>query len=166
MTSSEKAITVKLNQEVTSMLKRSSRYKQFASPKKKFTYADLFSDQMLMIDVIREGVPYSFFNLIQHYTPFSETDWANFLDLSTKSLQRYKQASKLFKPSQSEKIIEMAEVTNVGLDVFGEMDKFKLWLDTPNFSLGNLRPIELLTDSYGKEMVIGELTRIDQGILV
>jgi putative toxin-antitoxin system antitoxin component (TIGR02293 family) len=165
MTSSEKAITTKLDQEVTLMLKRSTRYRQFVSPKKKFTYAELFSDQMLMIGVIREGVPYSFFSLIQHYTPFSETDWANFLDLSTKSLQRYKQTSKLFKPIQSEKIIEMAEVTNVGLDVFGEMDKFKLWLDTPNFSLGNLRPIELLTDSYGKEMVIGELTRIDHGIL-
>ena len=60
----------------------------------------------------------------------------------------------------------MAEVTNIGLDVFGSMDKFKLWLDTPNFSLGNLKPLELLKDSYGKEMVISELTRISYGILV
>ena len=60
----------------------------------------------------------------------------------------------------------MAEVTNVGLDVFGDMDKFKLWLDTPNYSLENMKPIELLKDSYGKEMVISELTRINYGILV
>ncbi len=59
----------------------------------------------------------------------------------------------------------MAEVTNVGLDVFGDMEKFKLWLDTPNFALGNLKPKELLKDSYGKEMVISELTRINYGIL-
>ncbi|RYE19217.1 MAG: DUF2384 domain-containing protein, partial [Sphingobacteriaceae bacterium] len=62
--------------------------------------------------------------------------------------------------------MDMAEVTNLGLDVFGEMNKFKLWLDTPNFALGNRKPIELLNDSYGKEMVIAELTRINYGILV
>ena len=72
--------------------------------------------------------------------------------------------SKQFKSIQSEKIIEMAEVTNVGIDVFGDMEKFKLWLDTPNFAMGNLKPFELLKDSYGKEMVIGELTRINYGI--
>ena len=66
---------------------------------------------------------------------------------------------------QTEKIIEMAEVTNIGLDVFGSMEKFKLWLDTPNYALGNLKPMELLRDSYGKEMVISELTRINYGVL-
>ena len=121
---------------------------------------------MLIISLIREGVPYSLFNLIQYSTPFNENDWANILEISTKSLQRYRQTSKQFKSLQSEKIIEMAEVTNIGLDVFGDMDKFKLWLDTPNFSLGNLTPMELLKDSYGKEMVLGELTRINHGIFV
>lgn len=60
----------------------------------------------------------------------------------------------------------MAEVTNAGKEVFGDIDKFKLWLDTPNFSLGNLKPMDLLKDSYGKELVISELTRINYGILV
>ena len=60
----------------------------------------------------------------------------------------------------------MAEVTNVGLDVFGNMEKLKLWLKTPNFSLGNIKPMDLLRDSYGKELVISELTRINYGIFV
>ena len=60
----------------------------------------------------------------------------------------------------------MSEITNLGLEVFGDMEKFKLWLDTPNFSLGNLKPIELLKDSDGTEIVIGELTRINHGILI
>lgn len=166
MAITEKDITIKLNKEITSIIRRSSINKQFVLSGKSFTYSDLFSNRMLIINVIKEGVTYSFFNLIQEYSPFSENDWAKFLDVSTKSLQRYKQTSKLFKPTQSEKIIEVAEVINVGLDVFGEMDKFKLWLNTPNFSLGNLQPVELLNDSYGKEMVIGELTRINHGILV
>lgn len=158
----------KLDKEISTIVKRSGSNTAFisASKKKDITYSDFLSDKMLMILVIREGVPYSLFNLIQHFTPFSDENWADFLDISTKSLHRYKQTSRSFKSSQSEKIIEISEVTNVGLDVFGEMEKFKLWLETPNYSLGNLKPFELLKDSYGKELVISELTRISYGILV
>ena len=158
--------TSKLDKEISNIVKHSRFDKKFIVTKKKITYSDFLSDKMLMILVIREGVPYSLFKLIQNSTPFTEDNWADFLDISTKSLHRYKQTSKSFKPIQSEKIIEMAEVTNVGLDVFGDMEKFKLWLETPNFSLGKLKPIELLKDSYGKELVISELTRINYGILV
>ncbi len=166
MATSDITIKHKLDKEITSIVRRSQIDKRFLFSKSEITYSDFLSNKLLMIHIIRKGIPYSFFNLIQHYTPFSETDWASFLDISTKSLQRYKQSSKSFKPSQSEKIIELAEVTNVGLDVFGDMEKFKLWLDTPNFSLGKLKPIDLLMDSYGKELVIAELTRINYGILV
>ena len=160
-------ITKKLNKEISNIVKRSTFDKcLFISHNHDINYADFLTDKMMMMVVIREGVTYPLFNLIQHSTPFTEDNWADFLDISTKTLDRYKQASKTFKPIQSEKIIEMAEVTKVGLDVFGDMDKFKLWLETPNFSLGNLKPMELLKDSYGKELVISELTRINYGILV
>ena len=158
-------IEQKLNKEVSTMFKSSTSNYKFVQGKHSVTYDDFLSNKMLIITAIRMGIPYSLFDLIQHQAPFSESDWASFLDISTKSLQRYKQSSKHFKPSQSEKIIEMAEVTNVGLDVFGDMDKFKLWLDTPNFSLGNMKPMELLRDSYGKELILSELTRINYGIL-
>lgn len=158
-------IEKKLNKEITFVFKRYDIDKKNFPFRNEITFTDFFSNKLLMIHLIREGVPYSLFNLIQHYTPFTESDWSNFLDISAKSLQRYKQSEKHFKPLQSEKIIEIAEVTNIGLDVFGSMEKFKLWLDTPNFSLGGLKPIELLRDSYGKEMVAGELTRINHGIL-
>ena len=165
MATLETSITSKLNKEISNIVKHADIDKKFISEKKNITYADFFTNKMLMIFVIRKGVPYSLFNLIQNCTPFTDEIWADFLDISTKSLQRYKQTSKSFKSIQSEKIIELAEVTNVGIDVFGDMEKFKLWLDTPNFSLGNFKPIELLKDSYGKELVMSELTRINYGIL-
>jgi len=165
MTKEELKIKDKLDKEIVSFFKHSHIDKKDSTSIENLTYSDFLSNRMLMIYIIRQGVPYSLFNLIQHYTPFTDNDWANILDISTKSLQRYKQTSKQFKSIQSEKIIEMAEVTNIGLDVFGGMDKLKLWLDTPNYALGNLKPFELLKDSYGKEMVISELTRINYGIL-
>jgi len=166
MATSNIQIMQKLDREISSLIRRSRIDKKFLTSRNNLTYTDFLANKMLMILIIRKGIPYSLFDLIQDYTPFSEADWADFLDISTKSLQRYKQSSKSFKPIQSEKIIEMSEVTNVGLDVFGDMEKFRLWLNTPNYALGSLRPIELLKDSYGKEMVIGELIRINHGILV
>lgn len=158
-------IEQKLDKEISLLFKRTSGENRNDTSPNELTYLGFITDKMLIIEAIRVGIPYSLFDLIQHYTPFSESDWANFLDISTKSLQRYRQSSKQFKPNQSEKIIEMAEVTNVGLDVFGDMHKFKLWLDTPNFALGNMKPMDLIKDSYGKELVISELIRINYGIL-
>ena len=159
-------IEQRLDKEISTLFKAETKNKRLEKSGQNLTYSEFLSNKMLIIKVIRTGVPYSLFDLIRQVTPFSEMDWADFLNLSTKSLHRYKQEAKNFKPLQSEKIIEMAEVTNVGIEVFGDMEKFKLWLDTPNFALGNLRPMELLKDSYGKEMVIGELTRINHGIFV
>lgn len=157
----------RLNQAIGSLVKQIRHKKYHESLKDAVTYQEFFANKMLIIAIIRQGVPFSFFELIQEYTPFSERDWAGFLDISTKSLQRYKTDKQhLFKASHSEKIIALAEVTNLGLEVFGEMEKLRLWFNTPNFSLGNLTPIELLKDAYGKELVMGELTRINHGIFV
>ena len=157
----------KLDKEIASFF-QNRRFREYQIKlSKHITYKSFLEDKMLIIVAIRAGIPYSLFNLIRDTTPFTENDWANFLDISTKSLHRYRSSSEHhFKPIHSEKIIEMAEVTKVGLDVFGSMEKLRQWLNTPSYALGNLKPIELLKDSYGKELVISELTRIDHGILV
>jgi putative toxin-antitoxin system antitoxin component (TIGR02293 family) len=133
--------------------------------KGRVTFGTFISDKMLVIDVIRQGIPYSYFNDIQDIAPFRSEDWSRLLNISSKTLLRYKQTRQKFKPLQSEKIIEMAEVTHTGLEVFGNMEKFRLWLDTPSFALGNSKPIDLLEDSYGKELVLTELNNINYGIL-
>ena len=166
-TISKTQLEERLDQEFSSLLK-DSRLEGFSiDPNIKITFEGFLADKMLIIAAIRVGIPYSLFELIQLYTPFTEGDWADFLGISTKSLQRYKASeTHSFKPIYSEKIIEMVEVTKVGWDVFGSIEKLKLWLNTPNYSLGKLKPIDLLKDSYGKELVLNELVRIDHGIFV
>lgn len=133
--------------------------------RKNLSYREFLSDRMLLVQAIRAGIPYRLFALIKAQSLFTEEEWADFLNISLKSLQRYKTARDyLFKPIHSEKIFEIAEVTELGKSVFDNDDKFMLWLSSPNFALGNLKPVDLIRDSYGKEMVIGELHRIDQAI--
>lgn len=130
-----------------------------------FTYSDFFQNKMLIIHAIRKGLPYSLFSEIQKLTPFSEEDWADFLNISVKTLQRHKKEEDYyFKPIHTEKIIELAEVTQFGKEVFDSPEQFYSWLNTPSYALGNMKPAELLKDSYGKELVMGELNRIEYGI--
>jgi putative toxin-antitoxin system antitoxin component (TIGR02293 family) len=129
------------------------------------TYSGFFENKMLIIRTIREGISYSLFSKIKSVTPFTEDDWAEYLNLSKKTLLRHRnETDYFFKPIHSEKIIELAEVTNFGMEVFDSTEQFYLWLNTPSFALGSLKPAELLKDSYGKELVMAELNRIEHGI--
>lgn len=116
---------------------------------------------------IEKGIGYSIFEEIQQLIYLSEQKLADILSLSTKSLQRYKKDKDFrFKPIHSEKLIELAEVANFGLSVFDSKDQFNLWLDTPSFVLGNKKPSDLLTNSYGIKLVMQELNNIEHGIFV
>jgi putative toxin-antitoxin system antitoxin component (TIGR02293 family) len=167
MTAKENNPAKSLDRKTALMLKavRGTGKTMTVAYKAPVSFANFISDKMLVIEVIRRGVPYSFFNDIMELAPFRLEDWLQLLNISSKTLTRYKQNKQNFRPIQSEKIIEMAEVTHDGLEVFGSMEKFRLWLETPTFALGNTRPIDLLKDSYGKDLVLTELNNINYGIL-
>lgn len=129
------------------------------------TYAGFFERKMLVINVIREGLSFKLFEKIKAYNPFTEEEWADYLGLSTKTLQRYKKEKDFrFKAIHSEKILELAETINFGKIVFESPKKFYRWLQTPSYALNNLTPAELLKDSYGKDLVMAELNCIEHGI--
>jgi len=127
-------------------------------------YRSLFENKIQLNQLIMSGLSYSLFETMQDKTPFTKDEWAGFLDISIKTLDRYKQSNKHFKSSQSEKIIGMMEVLERGVDVFGKMGMFKHWLYSTVPAFGDIRPIDLLSTSYGRELVLDELTRIEHGI--
>jgi putative toxin-antitoxin system antitoxin component (TIGR02293 family) len=163
MIENEKILIGKLKEELARFFneKKSTNPNIVSEPEAYYSFP---LDKFFIYRAITKGVPYSIFKTIQELVPFSDTDWAELLEITTKTLFRYKKSEKRFKSIHSEKILEMAEVTILGLEVFEEMDKFKLWLGTPNFALGNYKPFDLLRDSYGKELVVTELYHIEHGI--
>lgn len=58
----------------------------------------------------------------------------------------------------------MDEITSLGLEVFGNVEKFQYWFSCPIPVFNNLKPAELADSSTGRQMIVDELTRINHGI--
>ena len=156
-----------LNEAITTYITRVEQENPLRIAHKNISYENLLRDKMLLVDAIHEGIPIGLFNLIRQEMPYTDDDWADFLDISKRSLDRFKaHGDHVFKSIHSEKIFELAEVTQLGNSVFDTPDDFYTWLNTKSLALGNKMPITLLGNSYGKDMVINELHAIDQGIFV
>lgn len=118
-----------------------------------------------LIRTAREGISFSTFSGFVDKSPFDLSDWAVFLHLSERTMQRYKKEGRTFDTLQSEKIIEIALLYNKGTEVFGNADKFNLWLDSPNLALGRIAPKSIMDTSFGLSLLKDELGRIEYGIL-
>jgi putative toxin-antitoxin system antitoxin component (TIGR02293 family) len=88
---------------------------------------------------------------------------AELVAVTERTIQRYT-LEKSFNRIVSEQILQIAEVAVRGADVFGDKDKFLLWLKQPNRALGNKTPIGLLGSRFGAEMVLDELGRMEYGV--
>src|SRR5438132_9559275 len=118
-----------------------------------------------LIHTFRKGMPYSRFSRIAAQSPFTVDDWSKILHLTVRSLQRYKKERLSFDPMLTERIILISQLNELGRDVFGDAEKYALWIDSKIIALGGIKPKELLDTNRAIEMVKDELTDIDDGIL-
>ncbi|MDQ3395468.1 MAG: DUF2384 domain-containing protein [Bacteroidota bacterium] len=131
------------------------------------TYEKMLGDKYLVAKAVKLGVPNSLFLEIQKNSPFSDEQWSVFLDINSRTLQRHRKTEgHVYKTSQSQRIFELAEIVALGDKVFDSREQFLSWLNAPSIALGREKPIDLLDNSFGKDLVIAELNRIEHGIFV
>ena len=88
---------------------------------------------------------------------------ANILHISERTLQRYDE-DEIIKLEYAEKAVELARLYTRGEEVFGSIDKFKLWMKAPSLIFNGEAPVTILDTSAGFDMVFRELGRIEHGI--
>ena len=108
---------------------------------------------------------YKSFQRAQHILSFTLQEWAQFLHISTRSLDRLKKEKKKLNPSQSEKLIDITLLYEYGVDVFGSSEKFSKWLSRPSIPLGGVEPKSLLDTNQGIQAIKSELSKIEYGVL-
>ena len=122
-------------------------------------------NMLSLIHATREGIKFPVFMTIARQSPFDLQRWSSFLHLSLTTMLRYQKKNRRFDSPQSERIIQIALVYKKGLNVFGDKEKFYLWLETKNRALGKTKPMELLDNAFGITMLTDELSRIEHGVL-
>ncbi len=118
-----------------------------------------------IIELVRQGISYSAFEKFASGFKFSLGEWARFLHVSERSIQRYKKEQKRFDSPQSEKLIEIVMLFKKGEDVFGSRAGFISWLESSNPALGGGAPVGFIDNTFGIGLVKDELTRIEHGVM-
>ncbi|WP_426669112.1 type II RES/Xre toxin-antitoxin system antitoxin [Mucilaginibacter sp. McL0603] len=121
-------------------------------------------DSVAMVNMLREGVEFTYLNSISDRINFTLEDWSSYLHLSERTIQRYKKEKKPFDTIYSEKIVQIDLLYKRGVEVFGNEDNFHTWMATKSIPLGNIKPKELLDTTYGINLVADELGRVEHGI--
>jgi putative toxin-antitoxin system antitoxin component (TIGR02293 family) len=119
------------------------------------------------IGLVKNGVGFPTFKRVakQSQSALSLDDWADILNISERTMQRYEQENKTFAPIYSEKILAIDMLMRYGADVFGNSSAFHTWLGAYNVALGGVYPKTLLDTSFGIELIRNELSCIEHGVL-
>jgi putative toxin-antitoxin system antitoxin component (TIGR02293 family) len=88
---------------------------------------------------------------------------AAIMHISERTLQRYDD-DEVIKPEYAEKAVELARLYTRGEEVFGSLERFKLWMKTPVLVFRGETPVSLLDTSVGFSVLFNELGRIEHGI--
>jgi putative toxin-antitoxin system antitoxin component (TIGR02293 family) len=111
------------------------------------------------------GIPVSAFFDLQQVSGLTNDELAGMLDLSYKSVQRYRKEGKKLNPLNSEQILKMIVLYQKAEEVIGSIASFNNWLRKPAAGLGNKNPIRYLQTPGGIDLIFDELVRIEYGAL-
>ncbi|WP_224751223.1 type II RES/Xre toxin-antitoxin system antitoxin [Mucilaginibacter pankratovii] len=160
-------------------MKNKEKPNQFKEPMAVYTYntamplynlfggakAVAFSSDFDLVKLARQGFPKKALLALAKKISLSIQELANILHISERTLQRYED-DVIIKTEYAEKAVELARLYTRGEEVFGSMDKFKLWMKTPSLIFNGEAPVTFLDTSAGFDMVFNELGRIEHGIFV
>jgi len=85
------------------------------------------------------------------------------LQISLKTLSRYRDEQKKMSPRNSEMILKLISLYKKGIEIFSSSASFNRWLKKSSIGLGNKLPYELMNTSTGIDLIYNELVRIEFG---
>ncbi len=100
------------------------------------------------------------------YLGFSQQDMAEMMEVDPSTLFRWKKEDRKLSRLLTKTILDMDKVIAKGVRIFGSESHFQEWLQTRNYALGDQKPVGLMKDPYGMELVDNALEAISWGNVV
>ncbi len=116
-----------------------------------------------LISLSRTGIKKSTLKSLADYLGITMETMSGLLHSSYRNIQR-KDEEELLDTLKTEKVLELAAFAQRGIEVIGSKESFIEWLHSPLLSLGNKTPLHFLDTSFGIQMLINILGRLEQGV--
>ncbi len=116
-----------------------------------------------LIEISRKGLPKFVVYRIGELLNVSMDKMSSLLHVSHRTIQR-KSDKDLLNTYSSEQILEIAEVISRGIEVLGTIEAFTAWCHAELPGLGYKKPIDFLDTTFGTNMVLATLGRIEYGV--
>lgn len=115
---------------------------------------------------IVDGIPQRcLVSLMARFKVLGEADIPRVLDMSTRALNRCRQApDRPMSIGLASKVWALAETLVSAAEVFGTELVVEAWMSKPALGLNGQRPIDLLRTSHGTQIVEDFLTRLEYGV--
>lgn len=122
-------------------------------------------DLNMIVSDANTGVYASSFFDFADASGYNQNKLASILNISVKTLLRYRQSRSKMSPQNSEHIIKLFALYRKGIDIFTSIASFNNWLEKPSYGLGNNIPMNYLNTISGIDLILEELTKIEFGDL-
>lgn len=110
--------------------------------------------------------PFKKFEKIAALVPFTQKEWANILHLSERTLQRYAKDNNSFEGIYVDRILQLEQLIQLGLETFVNAEAFYRWLHRQKKVLGHIINFESLYSTQGIQDIIDEIGRIQYGVYI
>jgi putative toxin-antitoxin system antitoxin component (TIGR02293 family) len=117
-----------------------------------------------LIKTLEVGLPVKELNDLQTSFDVSTDRLAPMLGLSKATIHRQKRAGSRLNPAVSDRVVRFARLLGKAIQVFGEIEDAKQWLNSPQFGLGGAIPLEFAQSEVGAREVENLLGRIEYGV--
>src|SRR6266705_1965748 len=116
-----------------------------------------------LIRQIQKGLRFSELETLQNSIDMPFEQLAAKLSISRSTLQRRKAAGRL-SPDESDKVMRFSRLLEHATNVFGDVNKARVWLKFPQRGLGGAVPLDYEETEIGAREVDNLLGRIDYGV--
>jgi len=116
-----------------------------------------------MIAQLKQGLPADSFDQLGRRLNISDNALAKIVQINRRTLDR-RRATGRFTTDESERVLRIAQVYDMAVEVFGSPQKAESWLKKPARGLGGKIPLEYADTNLGAYEVINLLGRIEYGI--
>lgn len=126
-------------------------------------YESDLSNPLRMLAFANRGIPAATLDGLVSLSMQGREVFAQRLNISLKTIERYHKEGKSFDPVMSELILQWLQMYHKGKEVFGSISSFNRWLVKPAHAFEGMVPESFTHTSGGVRLILDALFQIEHG---